>query len=96
MLLRIDTPIEVDYYQHGGILPYVLRELMSAGPAPAQGRGLAFSFPAASGGRAASCGAWPVSIMLFIRMQVGVHLALRVGAEDRTPPRGRRRRPGGT
>jgi aconitate hydratase len=29
-LCRIDTPIEVDYYQHGGILPYVLRELMAA------------------------------------------------------------------
>jgi aconitate hydratase len=27
--LRIDTPIEVDYYRHGGILPYVLRQLMS-------------------------------------------------------------------
>ncbi|MBA2585220.1 MAG: aconitate hydratase [Chthoniobacterales bacterium] len=27
--LRIDTPIEVDYYRHGGILPFVLRELMS-------------------------------------------------------------------
>jgi aconitate hydratase len=27
---RIDTAIEVDYYKHGGILPYVLRELMSA------------------------------------------------------------------
>src|SRR5262249_44465308 len=26
---RIDTPIEVEYYQHGGILPYVLRQLMS-------------------------------------------------------------------
>src|SRR2546425_118701 len=26
---RIDTPIEVDYYKHGGILPFVLRELMS-------------------------------------------------------------------
>lgn len=26
--LRIDTPIEVDYYQHGGILPYVLRQLL--------------------------------------------------------------------
>jgi aconitate hydratase len=25
---RIDTPIEVDYYKHGGILPYVLRELL--------------------------------------------------------------------
>ena len=28
VLLRIDTPIEVDYYRHGGILPYVLRELV--------------------------------------------------------------------
>jgi aconitate hydratase len=26
---RIDTPIEVDYYSHGGILPYVLRQLIS-------------------------------------------------------------------
>jgi aconitate hydratase len=25
---RIDTAIEVDYYRHGGILPYVLRELL--------------------------------------------------------------------
>ncbi len=30
LLLRIDTSIEVDYYKHGGILPYVLRELMAA------------------------------------------------------------------
>ena len=30
VLCRIDTPIEVDYYQHGGILPYVLRDLMRA------------------------------------------------------------------
>jgi len=29
LLLRVDTPIEVDYFRHGGILPYVLRELMS-------------------------------------------------------------------
>jgi aconitate hydratase len=28
--LRIDTPIEVDYYLHGGILPYVLRQLIAA------------------------------------------------------------------
>jgi aconitate hydratase len=28
--LRLDTPVEVDYYKHGGILPYVLRELVSA------------------------------------------------------------------
>ncbi len=26
--LRIDTPIEVEYYRHGGILPYVLRQLI--------------------------------------------------------------------
>ena len=30
LVLRIDTPIEVDYYQHGGILPYVLRQLLAA------------------------------------------------------------------
>ncbi len=29
VLLRIDTPIEVDYYRNGGILPFVLRELMA-------------------------------------------------------------------
>jgi aconitate hydratase len=28
LILRIDTPIEVDYYRHGGILPFVLRELL--------------------------------------------------------------------
>jgi aconitate hydratase len=27
--LRIDTPIEIDYYRHGGILPFVLRELIA-------------------------------------------------------------------
>ena len=27
--VRIDTPIEVEYYRHGGILPYVLRELIA-------------------------------------------------------------------
>lgn len=30
LLLRIDTPIEVDYYRHGGILPFVLRDLMAS------------------------------------------------------------------
>jgi aconitate hydratase len=30
LTLRIDTPIEVDYYRHGGILPYVLRQLLAA------------------------------------------------------------------
>ncbi|MCB5362233.1 aconitate hydratase AcnA [Pusillimonas sp. CC-YST705] len=29
LLLRIDTATEVDYYLHGGILPYVLRELLA-------------------------------------------------------------------
>jgi len=28
LLLRIDTPIEVEYFRHGGILPYVLRQLI--------------------------------------------------------------------
>jgi aconitate hydratase len=31
VILRIDTPIEVDYYRHGGILPFVLRGLVKAG-----------------------------------------------------------------
>jgi aconitate hydratase len=30
VVLRIDTPIEVDYYRQGGILPYVLRGLVGA------------------------------------------------------------------
>ena len=29
VVLRIDTPIEVDYYRHGGILPFVLRQLLT-------------------------------------------------------------------
>ncbi|KAB0584213.1 aconitate hydratase AcnA [Ideonella dechloratans] len=29
LTLRIDTPIEVEYYRHGGILPYVLRQLLA-------------------------------------------------------------------
>jgi aconitate hydratase len=33
---RIDTPIEIDYYQHGGILPFVLRQLAAG----AQGGGV--------------------------------------------------------
>jgi len=28
LLVRIDTPIEVQYYRHGGILPYVLRSIL--------------------------------------------------------------------
>jgi aconitate hydratase len=30
LTLRIDTAIEVDYYFHGGILPFVLRQLLAA------------------------------------------------------------------
>jgi aconitate hydratase len=30
LLSRIDTPIEVDYFRHRGILPYVMRELLAA------------------------------------------------------------------
>ena len=30
--LRIDTPVEADYYRHGGILPYVLRQLVGTSP----------------------------------------------------------------
>ncbi len=29
IILRVDTPIEVDYYRHGGILQYVLRQLLN-------------------------------------------------------------------
>ena len=28
--LRVDTPIEAAYYRHGGILPYVLRQILVA------------------------------------------------------------------
>ena len=28
LTVRIDTPIEVEYYKHGGILPYVLRQIL--------------------------------------------------------------------
>jgi aconitate hydratase len=27
--VRIDTPIEIDYYRHGGILPFILRQLLN-------------------------------------------------------------------
>ena len=29
VVVRIDTPVEADYYRHGGILPYVLRQLLA-------------------------------------------------------------------
>ena len=35
LTLRIDTPIEVDYFLHGGILPYVLRQLIAEAPTQA-------------------------------------------------------------
>ncbi len=35
VVLRIDTPVEADYYRHGGILPYVLRQIRRRSSAPA-------------------------------------------------------------
>jgi aconitate hydratase len=32
-VVRVDTPVEADYYRHGGILPFVLRQV-AAGPRP--------------------------------------------------------------
>ncbi|HEV8658462.1 MAG TPA: aconitate hydratase, partial [Thermoanaerobaculia bacterium] len=32
VIVRIDTPIEVDYYENGGILPFVLRQLVGSSP----------------------------------------------------------------
>lgn len=32
VLVRIDTPIEIEYYRHGGILPYVLRDILKKNP----------------------------------------------------------------
>lgn len=31
LIARVDTAIEIAYYRHGGILPYVLRQLLTAG-----------------------------------------------------------------
>jgi aconitate hydratase A / 2-methylisocitrate dehydratase len=33
VIARLDGPIELDYYRHGGILPAVLRRLATAGSA---------------------------------------------------------------
>ena len=33
VICRIDTPVEVKYYEHGGILQYVLRQLLKSGAA---------------------------------------------------------------
>jgi len=27
VVTRIDTPVEIEYYRHGGILPFVLRQI---------------------------------------------------------------------
>jgi aconitate hydratase len=35
LVLRIDTPIEIEYYKNGGILPFVLRQLLSSSVAGA-------------------------------------------------------------
>ena len=37
VLVRIDTPQEILYYQHGGILQYVLRQLLTSSPTQAAG-----------------------------------------------------------
>ena len=29
LIARLDTPIDIEYYLHGGILPYVLRQILS-------------------------------------------------------------------
>ena len=46
--LRIDTPIEVDYYLHGGILPFVLRQLIQEENIRLAGALLDASHPAAT------------------------------------------------
>ncbi len=30
VIVRIDTPAELEYYRNGGILPYVLRQVVAA------------------------------------------------------------------
>src|SRR5579884_1535862 len=35
-IVRIDTPVEADYYRNGGILPYVLRQIAAAEPVGAR------------------------------------------------------------
>ena len=37
-MVRIDTPVEAEYYRNGGILPYVLRQLASSKRPPLTGR----------------------------------------------------------
>jgi aconitate hydratase len=37
-VVRIDTPGEADYYRHGGIMPYVLRQLLGASETTTSGK----------------------------------------------------------
>jgi len=39
VIIRLDTPREVAYYRHGGILPYVLRNLLASGSKAGVGPG---------------------------------------------------------
>jgi aconitate hydratase len=34
VIVRIDTPMEAEYYRHGGILHYVLRQMARSGTEP--------------------------------------------------------------
>jgi aconitate hydratase len=36
LVVRLDTPIEVDYHRHGGIVPFVLREIFNRQQGPRQ------------------------------------------------------------
>jgi aconitate hydratase len=36
LVVRLDTPIEVEYYRHGGIVPLVLREIFNKSIGPQQ------------------------------------------------------------
>ena len=38
-VVRIDTPGEADYYRNGGILQYVLRNMLKPASEPARGQG---------------------------------------------------------
>ena len=49
--VRIDTPQEVRYYRHGGILPYVLRQLLTGREDPAAGAGTSTVADARTGSR---------------------------------------------
>ncbi len=48
--VRIDTPQEIRYYQHGGILPYVLRQLLAGPPEPAASGGVSTAADPRTGG----------------------------------------------